>query len=277
MTPPATLNEPPASDIAVPVSLKVGPLRWQVRSAATTAGVEELLREPDRFLTQKELLLHDTFLVTLGRVTLPVKSHNPLLLRRSNYGKPAARWRDCFRTAGALRAFRIALALERAGVPTPRVMAAGVRRVGLMPQAGYLLVEEIPAAVSLAKQARTPAGVPRATLDRVAGAIARMHAQGFFHGDLTINNVLLDPAGQPWFIDLERARRGRGPVSWRQAIEDFHRFARHFVRFSTAGRLGALRLLKIYTTARGWRGRDREFIAALDQRMKHKVLADRKP
>jgi hypothetical protein len=65
-------------------------------------------------------------------------------------------------------------------------------------------------------------------------------------------------------------------VGWRQAVEDFHRFARHFGKFSPAGKRGALRLLKQYCFARGWAQREREFIQLLEKRLKHKIAEDLK-
>jgi hypothetical protein len=253
---------------------RIGLVQWDVRSGDVAEVVSSVLREPDNWLTRKESLIHDTFMVTLGRVFLPNLANLPLLLRRTNYGKPAAKWRDCFRTAGPLRGFRGALEMERAGLPVPRVLAAGIRRACRVPQVGYLLVEEVPHAARLAQLLQRPQGLSRAAIRNVVDAIVHLHETGFVHGDLTINNVLLDDAGRPWFIDLERTRRLRCALNWRQTIEDFHRFARHFRNFSPAGRVGALRLLRNYCVARGWKGREREFIRSLEGRLRHKIKAD---
>jgi hypothetical protein len=264
----------PFNSIA-PIRLSIGTAQWEVRSSAVVESISDLLRQPDNYLERKEGLIHDTFMVTLGRVSLPTSASHRLLLRRNNYGKPAAKWRDTFRTAGPFRAFRSALEMERAGLPAARVLAAGIRRAWRVPQAGYLLVEEIPNAVTLASLAQRPAGLSRRGIRRVVGDIVRLHENGFIHGDLTINNMLLDDGGQPWFIDLERTRRVRGAVNWQQAINDFHRFARHFGKFSAVVRFGALRLLKDYCEGRGWTGKEREFINALARRLRRKIEADR--
>jgi tRNA A-37 threonylcarbamoyl transferase component Bud32 len=139
-----------------------------------------------------------------------------------------------------------------------------------VPRAGYLLVAEVADAAKLARFVGAASGVPRSCVVDVANAIIALHERGFLHGDLTINNVLLDAAGKPWFSDLERARQTGGPLSWRRAVDDFHRFARHFVKFSPAGRRSALRLLKAYCAGRGWSGREREFIAAMAKRLRGK-------
>jgi tRNA A-37 threonylcarbamoyl transferase component Bud32 len=274
MKPPATTNDCPARELAAPVLVKAGGVHWRVRSTAVAEALTALLQDPESVFARKETLIHDTWLVTVARVNMPATLGGQALMRRSNYAKRHARWRDFFRTAGPLRAFDYALALERAGLPTPRVLAAGtVRRLNI-PQRGYLLVEEIASAVTLAKLAQQATAIPPGTARRVATVIAHLHEQGFMHGDLTINNVLLDAQGKPWFIDLERGRRVNRALNWRQTIEDFHRFARHVGKFTRAGRRQAFRLLVEYCTARGWPGREREFAEALKRRLKHKVALD---
>ncbi len=264
----------PAADDATPVELKVGPVRWRARSAAIAEAIQDLLRAPDAPGQNKGALIHATWMLSIARVSLPVAAGGRALMRRSSYAKRYARWRDVFRTAAPLRAFQQALALERAGIPTPRVLAAGVARVWRLPRVGYLVLDEIVPAVTLAKLAQQPGALTRTVIRRVAEAIARMHEQGFIHGDLTINNVLLDGQSRPWFIDLERGRRCGRPVSWRQAVEDFHRFARHVGKFNKPARLSALRLLMHYCALRGWAGREREFAEALRRRLAHKIAAD---
>lgn len=274
MTPPNSEPDQTALQTIAPARLKAGAVRWEVRSPAAAQVIGELLRNPERFTAQRENVIHQSWLVTMVRVSLPTRLDGVWLLRRSNYAKRSAQRRDFFRIAASVRAFRNALALEAAGMPTPRPLAAGVEREFGVPQTGYLLTEEVPGALTLASLAQSEAGAPRTVLHAVAEAIARLHERGFIHGDLTINNILLDATGRPWFVDLERTRRVRGPVNWRQAVEDFHRLARHFSQFSPAGRSGALRLVVLYCAARGWAGRELEFAKAIYERVRHKVAAD---
>lgn len=263
----------PDSDLISPIrplKEKIGAVRWEIRSPAVLALCESFLREPAQLLKDKNRVVHETWSVTVVRVSPSTKS-DAWLLRFSPYAKPNARRRDFFRTAASVRAFRNALALELAGLPTPRALAGGVLRKLRMPRAGYLLTEEVPNAIPLARLVSQPEPIAPRIIQTVALAIAGLHQTGFVHGDLTINNVLLDGGGKPWFIDLERMRKLRGPVGWRQVIEDFHRFARHFDKFSPAGQRAALRLLQHYCRARGWLRREREFIRALEKRMRHKL------
>jgi serine/threonine-protein kinase RIO1 len=274
MTPLNTDTDEVALRRVAPVRFRAGFARWEVRSAAAAQAIGELLREPERFTARPDSVIHQTWLVTVTRACLPALGNGSWLLRRSNYAKASARKRDFFRTAAPIRAFRNALALEAAGIPTPCALAAGVRRVLRVPRAGYLLTEEVSDAVAVARLMQSEAGASRAAVSAVAEAIAQLHERGFIHGDLTINNILLDGVARPWFIDLERTRRVRGPVNWGQAVEDFHRLARHFSQFSPAGRSGALRVVVLYCAARGWAGREMEFAQAIYRRVKTKIAQD---
>lgn len=254
---------------------KVGSARWEIRSIDVLELVQDLMRRLDDVFASQENIIHDSPIVRIVRVPATGDADTRLLLRKMNYGKRSARIRDIFRAAGSIRAFHNALAMERALVPTPRVLAAGVSRKWGVPQAGYLLVEEIQSAKTLAFHAQQAGEVPRAALQRIGEAIARMHEKGFFHGDLTINNVLLDTDLMPWFIDLERAGQSVGSVGWRQSVEDFHRLARHVWKFKAGARRSSLRVLMYYCSARGWSGRERKFVESVFRRLESKIALDR--
>ena len=255
----------------VPLTIRFGRVRWKVRSSATVASVQHVLREPNAFLADKNSLLKNTSRVTIGRIHSSVSEHEGWILRRTNYGSTLTVVRDCLRVSGPMRAFRAGLELERAGIPTPRVCAAGIARVFHKPVVGYLLVEEITPSLTLVECFRQRGHLPRRAVRRVAEVIAHMHKQGFMHGDLTINNILLDEDAEPWLIDLERVKfRGR-PVKWHEAVEDFYRFARHVERLGPAARRAGLQLAKYYCQIRSWRGREREFATAVLVRLTQKL------
>ena len=118
-------------------------------------------------------------LVTVGRVALPGVLQGRWLLQRTHYGKPVVKWRDVFRTAGVLRAFWSALAMKHTGVAIPKVLAGGVVRFLRIPQAGYLLVQEIDFALTLAECFRQPCQPSRDIIHGVAETIAQLEASGF--------------------------------------------------------------------------------------------------
>lgn len=156
-----------------------GRIRWQVRTLETATFVGDLLCAPDAFLGRSERLLRDMRLVTVGRVALPGVLQGRWLLQRTHYGKPVVKWRDIFRTAGVLRAFWSALAMKHTGVAIPKVLAGGVVRFLRIPQAGYLLVQEIDFALTLAECFRQPCQPSRDIIHGVAETIAQLEASGF--------------------------------------------------------------------------------------------------
>lgn len=272
MTLPNISIDASALEIVAPVTLRVGGVAWRLRSPAVMNSLKSLLRNPDEMLADQKALLHDTFLVTIGR--LPFTAGNEkirFLLRRTNYGKPPAVWRDLFRIAAPMRAFRNALRFGHLGVSTPRVLAAGIVRRWHLPQTGYLLVEEINPAMTLGQRLRQSESLERPVIQSIGAAIAGLHEQGGFHGDLTINNILLDARGHPWFIDLERAQFHWRALPWSRSVEDFHRFARHYVKLSPGARGTAMRIMSAYCAERGWRKRTREFAEAVYTRARHKI------
>jgi hypothetical protein len=111
--------------------------------------------------------------------------------------------------------------LRAAGVPTPRVVAAGARRIAGPFWRLALLTEEIPGARNLLDLARSPLGGParRQIVVLAADAVRGLHAAGFLHADLNLANLVLeggvrlerDPAGAPGaarvhVVDLDRGR-----------------------------------------------------------------------
>ena len=247
-----------------------GNVQWMVRADDDVSAHETIFREPDAELAQHQPF-RDTILVTLARIPGAMPGGKSYLLRRTNYGKPMARVRDFFRTAAPIRAFRNALELEAAGIPTPRVIAAGIVRKLQKPICGYLLVEEISGASSLVDYIKAHHGVPHRTIKEMAQVITHLHEKGIIHGDLTIGNVLLDAHLKIWLVDLDRLKTQSRAVNWRGAVEDFFRFARHIPVLGPGARFGALRLLKAYCALRGWAGREREFSADVLERLKQKV------
>lgn len=266
-------DTPSVAPDANPVSLKAGSVRWRVRSAEIAAEIRDVLDAPKEAMQRSDTVIHETGVITIVRVPLPIAAGGHALLRSNNYGRHRVRMRDFFRMSGSLRAFRNALALERVGIPTPRILAAGILRSFHVPRAGYLLMDEISPAITLAELAKRPDSIPPGVIRGLAEEIANMHGKGFIHGDLSINNVLIDENLRPWFIDLDRARRTFGPANWNNTADEFHRLARHVWKFRPCMRFAALRMLVQYCRLRGWSGREREFAEAVHRQLAKKVLA----
>ena len=176
------------------VHFRSGKLRWHVHPLADLAALKPLLERPDDFLKEPKWLLKDSELVTLGR-TAPFFPGEPRhwILRRLNYGSLLHRVRDAVRPSSrALRAFRFGLALEQAGIATPRGLAAVEQRAFGWPVKGFLLTEEIHPSVNLFEYLRQHRRLPRVLLVRLAEMIARLHDQGLSRRDMKGTYMLLD-------------------------------------------------------------------------------------
>lgn len=197
--------------------------RWRVRRGCLDPFLVSILERPDDFLFGAARHLKHSRDVTLA--PLPRPGNRGWVLRRLNYGKLRHRLRDFFRAARAVRAFRMGLRLEQAGIPTPRVLAAGELRRWRWPVRAYLLTEEIPGARTLAELIQMPASEARQPVRRLAVVLAWLHNQGLSHRDLKPSNVLFDDRGQPFLIDLDGVRRVRFGARSR-AVKDLTRLVR---------------------------------------------------
>ena len=206
-------------------TLRFGKLRWTLRSDAHADALLRLLQDPEPFLRDSATQIKSSRVVTIAKVR--GLQHAPdLILRRLNYGKFPHRLRDVFRPTRAHRAQRNSLLLHRAGINTPRALAAGEHRILRWPRIAYLVTEEVRGASTLASlHARGP--VPTEALRRVAAIIAQLHEAGLSHRDLKWTNILIDQAMEPWLIDLDGVRE-LGRVSDKQALRDLFSLARCF-------------------------------------------------
>ncbi|MFC3551215.1 3-deoxy-D-manno-octulosonic acid kinase [Lysobacter cavernae] len=143
----------------------------------------------------------------------------PTLLRRYLRGGVVARFnRDRYWWHGAAQTrsfaeFRLTRAVAEKGVPVPRPIAAYYRRDGLHYHAAILL-ERLDDVRTLADRAAVAGdGAPWEEAGRL---IARSHRAGLDHADLNAHNLLFDPAGRGWVIDLDRGRMRIPATGWRE-------------------------------------------------------------
>lgn len=105
----------------------------------------------------------------------------------------------------------VAIRLERAGVPTPPILAVGSRRrLGFL-YAQAIVSRAIPGALNLYEAARQGASHRRRRriLETSADLLRAMHDAGFFHADLNLMNLVLEggPEGdRAYVVDLEKGR-----------------------------------------------------------------------
>jgi len=123
-----------------------------------------------------------------------------------------------FRPSRAKRAFNASLMLQQNGLDAPDVIGLFERRVGPFHTDNLLLTQEVEKAKSVPQlltdiyqnsDANTLVH-KRTLIIAFAKTIGQMHANGIFHGDLRLGNVLVVKEGQKWwffFIDNERTKK----------------------------------------------------------------------
>ena len=185
------------------------------------------LRKFDEWLTAqpKKIYLERPNLVAGLRLPPAVRgtespSDLPVVLKRFGWRSPLHRMASPLSESKALRSFRIAVILRRAGVPTPRPLIAWERRRWGIVTASYYITEEIRNSTTFRAFSQTSAGSgpemkPRLT--RLARLVRGMHDAGILHRDLTLGNFLVTTkpteGNGPYLIDLSRAvHLGRVPL-----------------------------------------------------------------
>ena len=144
-------------------------------------------------------------------------------------------WTGLERTR-AFRELRLTAHLHESGLPVPRPVAARVTRHGLGYEAALITVR-IPGARALAELI-TRQQADDALLERVGATVRRFHDAGLDHVDLNARNLLIDPEGRVWLIDLDRCRlRRRG--RWQAA--NLARLQRSFEKFGAPAAMAAVR------------------------------------
>jgi tRNA A-37 threonylcarbamoyl transferase component Bud32 len=210
-----------------------------------------LLERPDGYLSRGELLIKNSDNVTIARVPAASASDKGLILRRLNYGNLRHRLRDLFRSSRAGLAMRRGLALEMAGVPTPRALAFCEIRRFRWPMRAYLITEEVSDALNLGWVIRTRRGVAPELNRNVAIVLAKLHAAGFSHRDLKPSNILIHGKHEVTLIDLDAVRRFKR-LPDRRAVDDLVRLAHGLNGFPGITALLSARFLKHYCRSRGF-------------------------
>lgn len=246
---PGPVEQPPAP-ISL-VRLRSGRVSWFVRQSPVPHWLEQFLQDPDGCIEVAGPFIAHTPLITLARWRPADPEAPTLLLRRLNYGRARHALRDVFRRTRAERAFRHGLALERAGVSTPRSWAAGVRRRGRWPLRGYLVTDWVEDAITLEDLLGRGQTLARPQWRQMAELLARLHNAGYSHRDLKSSNILFGRDGNPVLIDLDGVRPFN-PARRVRAVADLARFVWEFARFPRMLRFSGRRSLKWYCAARGW-------------------------
>lgn len=113
----------------------------------------------------------------------------------------------------APRELDVSLALAKAGIPTPEIVAYVLYPPGGILQRCDVCSKEIPSSKDLAEVLRTAnAQEKEAALERTAQLVAALSRAGARHHDLNAKNVLLS-GDRAWVLDVDRVTLGESPAS----------------------------------------------------------------
>jgi tRNA A-37 threonylcarbamoyl transferase component Bud32 len=219
---------------------------WQIRKAFLNPALEKILEVPEQFFASGAKVFKST-------------PHSIVAAERGIVLKcfPGRRFpfaiKDSLRPSRGRRAYFKAYHLELAGVSSARPIAFGPVNRLWAAGTSFFAMEEIPEAVPL----RTWNADRRNTLRRLAELLGRLHEAGFSHRDLKDTNIVFDPAGKPFLIDVDGIRF-RGEVGDRRALSDLDRFIRGAsnLKLGKASGREAARFVIDYCRSRGrkeWR------------------------
>jgi tRNA A-37 threonylcarbamoyl transferase component Bud32 len=135
-------------------------------------------------------------------VSLEVRDGAPVVVKRFHHPNPILARFDRARA----RRERTALAeLERAHLPVPRALDLRATPAGW--ELCCTAVEGARTLREFLADGAPPVGGWERLLARLGELLAHLQRAGWEHGDLHPGNVLVDACGEPWLIDLQRARR----------------------------------------------------------------------
>ncbi len=135
----------------------------------------------------------------------------PFVWKQHNWGSLARTLKRSLSQSVASKCWTDGHFLHKAGLPTPRPRAYVERRFGSFGASSYLLTDYI-AGTSLyrfMRFERPSRDVVRQLARQVASIWQQLDDLCVWHNDFKTENLVVDPQGKVWLIDLERMRRFR--------------------------------------------------------------------
>ncbi len=223
---------------------RCGGLTWRVRTEDWNEPVQRILDDPDGFLEGRASIRKQKRSRTVGIA-------DGYVVKRYTFRNLETSLKDLFRSSYALRALSKARQLERAGIPAPIPVAAAEKRVMGILLRSYFVMRELPAITPLDEWT----GDKRKSIQDLARCLVELHQAGFSHRDMRHRNVVFDPNGRVYLLDLEQVSYVR-TVSEACAIADIAWLARDAPNLESASLADRARFLREYCERRGiqnWR------------------------
>jgi (heptosyl)LPS beta-1,4-glucosyltransferase len=167
--------------------------------------VERIWRDPHALLAEG-VTLQDKPRCTVVRLDDPAGS---FVWKHHNWGTIRRTIKRSLSRSTARKSWLDGLFLSEAGVPTPRPRAFIERQLGPFQRCSYILTDYVPG-TSLYRLMRFGCPAPAMIQDlarQVASIWQQLDDLRVWHNDFKTENLLVDPQGKLWIIDLERTRR----------------------------------------------------------------------
>ena len=114
-----------------------------------------------------------------------------------------------------------ALAVRRAGVPTPTPWGYLRERGLILPMRDYLFTDVlVPGTVFMHELFKHS---PEEAAEKLVRCLEKLHAHGIEHGDLSLRNLYLSASGEAGVIDLDGCRLHKAPLCRKLRIRELAR------------------------------------------------------
>ena len=207
-----------------------------IRKKDDSPDLQDCLKDPDQWLHNAEIM-KDSRTTKAGIVKL--NDSKEIFIKRFNNKGFVYTLKYMFREARPFRVLTAAWALEQAGIPTPRPMAAIAKYKCGFPGNAYLIRNVVPDIMPtldfFAKLRKNPE-LRESYLRSVAALYAKMHKAGIYHGDAKCSNIYIEECGNDNFSygvwDLLSCKITNSPTSDALREKEISRIAWSFAEIS---------------------------------------------
>jgi len=207
-----------------------------IRKKDDSSELRKCLNNTDHWLEDSEIM-KDSRTTKAGIVKLT--DDKEVFIKRFNNKSFAYTLKYIFRKARPFRVWSIAWALEKAGIPTPRPMAALAKYKYGIPGNSYLIRHVAPQIIPTLEffdKFRDNPELRESYLEAVAAMFAKMHDAGIYHGDAKCSNIYVENCKNATFSygvwDLLSCRIGLNSVSKALREKEISRIAWSFAEIS---------------------------------------------
>lgn len=193
-----------------------------IRKKDDSPELRECLKDSDKFLNDAEIV-KDSRTTKAGLFNLT--KNKEVFIKRFNRKGFIYTLKYMFREARPFRVWSAAWAFEKAGIPTPRPMAALAKYKYGIPGNAYLIRNTVPDIIptlDFFAKLKENEDLRNSYLAAIAQMVAIMHDAGIYHGDAKCSNIYVEECGKNQYSyglwDLLSCRVYKKPLSrvWRE-------------------------------------------------------------